>query len=72
MTKVERLMLRLLFPALLLLSGALSAEPPRLVVMVAVDQMRADYLDVFARDYESGFARLRWPATCRIFSPSRM
>ena len=32
---------------------------PRLIVMIVVDQMRADYLDVFANRWKHGFATLR-------------
>lgn len=59
MTKIERLVPQLLIATLLLWSASLLAEPPRLVVVVAIDQMRADYLDIFADDYKGGFARLR-------------
>ena len=31
---------------------------PRLIVMLVVDQMRADYLDTFARRWKRGFATL--------------
>ncbi len=34
-------------------------DPPRLVIVIAVDQMRADYLDRFAEHSEGGFRRLR-------------
>ncbi len=43
----------------LLLSGIVRAEPPRLVVVIAIDQMRADYLDVFAGNYDGGLLSLR-------------
>ena len=33
--------------------------PPRLIVIFVVDQMRADYLDVFANRWKRGFATLR-------------
>ncbi|HXG44551.1 MAG TPA: alkaline phosphatase family protein [Gemmatimonadales bacterium] len=36
-----------------------SLAPPRLVVVVAVDQMRADYLDRWAAQWIGGFRRLR-------------
>ena len=32
---------------------------PRLIVMFVVDQMRSDYLDVFANRWKRGFATLR-------------
>ncbi len=35
------------------------APPPRLVVVLVVDQMRADYLDRWAREWTGGFRRLR-------------
>ncbi len=35
-----------------------TAPPPRLVVLVAVDQMRADYLDRFQSRFTGGFKRL--------------
>jgi len=35
-----------------------SPEPPRLVVLVIVDQMRADFLTRFAERYQAGLARL--------------
>lgn len=35
-----------------------AATPPRLVVMIVVDQMRADYVDRFRTDWTSGFKRL--------------
>ena len=38
----------------LLATCSVWAEPPRLVVVIAVDQMRADYLDRFAANYEGG------------------
>jgi predicted AlkP superfamily pyrophosphatase or phosphodiesterase len=44
--------------AVLLFSAALqAAEPPRLILVISVDQMRADYLDRFA--FTDGFARLK-------------
>ena len=36
---------------------------PRLIVMIVVDQMRADYLDVFANRWKHGFATLRSEGT---------
>lgn len=35
-----------------------AASPPKLVVLITVDQMRADYLDRFASQYKYGLARL--------------
>lgn len=35
-----------------------SAAPPRLIVAITVDQMRYDYLERFASQYQSGLARL--------------
>ncbi|HEY5623305.1 MAG TPA: alkaline phosphatase family protein [Gammaproteobacteria bacterium] len=51
-------------PLLLLVGSYQSGTPamaqsPRLAVVIAVDQMRSDYLDVFASNYDGGFARLR-------------
>jgi len=43
----------------LLVSCGTWAEPPRLVVVIAVDQMRADYVDLFAEHYVGGLRRLR-------------
>ena len=43
----------------LLAACSVWAEPPRLVVVIAVDQMRADYLDRFTANYEGGLRRLR-------------
>ncbi len=34
-------------------------EPPRLVVMIAIDGLRADLLDRYDRDFTGGFRRLR-------------
>jgi len=38
---------------------AASQSPVRLVVFITVDQMRADYLDRFANQFDAGLARLR-------------
>jgi len=38
--------------------SAQRATPPRLVVILVVDQMRADYLQWYASNYLAGFARL--------------
>lgn len=35
-----------------------AADPPRLVVVIVVDQMRADYVERFAGDWSSGLKRL--------------
>ncbi|HEY4131292.1 MAG TPA: alkaline phosphatase family protein [Gemmatimonadaceae bacterium] len=35
-----------------------AAQRPKLIVFIAVDQMRADYLERFATQYTGGFARL--------------
>ncbi|HJU64528.1 MAG TPA: alkaline phosphatase family protein [Gemmatimonadaceae bacterium] len=62
-------MSRLLFGMALLAAGAAScqaqtgargtpADPPTLVVLIAVDQMRADYLDRFGPQLTGGLARL--------------
>lgn len=37
---------------------ATAADPPRLVVVITVDQMRDDYLDRFGDDFTGGFRRL--------------
>jgi predicted AlkP superfamily pyrophosphatase or phosphodiesterase len=54
---------RWLFAALpvaaMTMTGARPAAPaPKLVVLITVDQMRADYLDRFASQYKYGLARL--------------
>jgi predicted AlkP superfamily pyrophosphatase or phosphodiesterase len=36
----------------------LAAAPPKLVVMIVVDQMRADYVDQFKSRWSSGLRRL--------------
>lgn len=38
--------------------GSAQAAPPRLTVVLVVDQMRADYLERFTGEYLGGFARL--------------
>ena len=38
--------------------GAQNAAPPKLVVILVVDQMRADYLTWYAANYSAGLARL--------------
>jgi predicted AlkP superfamily pyrophosphatase or phosphodiesterase len=35
-----------------------AAEPPRLVVVLVVDQMRADYIDLYQHQWHSGLTRL--------------
>lgn len=48
-----------LFASLLVLAQDKSApKPPKLVVFIAVDQFRYDYLLKFRKDYNSGLARL--------------
>jgi len=44
----------------ILLAPLTAAQPrsPKLVVLIVVDQMRADYVDRFARDWTGGFTRL--------------
>src|SRR5215213_10368475 len=37
---------------------AQAASAPRLIVFLTIDQMRADYLERFASQYQGGFARL--------------
>jgi predicted AlkP superfamily pyrophosphatase or phosphodiesterase len=59
MSVIIRLLRPLLGLVMLLATYSVWAEPPRLVVVIAVDQMRADYLDRFAANYEGGLRRLR-------------
>src|SRR3977135_1180707 len=47
-----------LFSSSVTVAPSQAPAPPRLVVVVVVDQMRADYLDRFASLYRGGFARL--------------
>jgi predicted AlkP superfamily pyrophosphatase or phosphodiesterase len=50
-----------IFLVLLLSAGIPRAErpaPPKLVVLLVVDQMRADYVDEFSRDWTGGLKRL--------------
>src|SRR5262245_19320798 len=35
-----------------------SADPPRLVILISMDQMRADYFDRFANEFTGGLQRL--------------
>lgn len=44
--------------ALLLAAAPLGAQPPALIVVISVDQMRADYLVRFSKEFTGGFARL--------------
>ncbi|MDR1988601.1 MAG: alkaline phosphatase family protein [Acidobacteriaceae bacterium] len=44
--------------AALFTSCARNTEPPRLVVLLVVDQMRADYIDRFEQDWTGGLKRL--------------
>jgi predicted AlkP superfamily pyrophosphatase or phosphodiesterase len=48
----------LLIFVLIVGSSALASEAPRLVVVIVVDQMRADHLDRYSKQYTSGFKRL--------------
>jgi len=48
---------------LLLAALPLSAQQPRLVVLIAVDQMRGDYLDRYAAQWTGGFKRFRETGT---------
>ena len=50
------LLLTLIF--LLPMSGRGQQKPPRLVVMLVVDQMRADHLTRFSGIFRHGFARI--------------
>src|SRR6266576_4900600 len=43
--------------ALLVIAPA-AAEPPKLAVLIVVDQMRADYVDHFQGDWTAGLKRL--------------
>jgi len=47
-----------LFAATLGFNGVQAADTPRLLVMVVVDQLRADYLQVFNRHWRNGFRTL--------------
>ena len=47
-----------LFAAALGVHGVRAADPPRLLVTVVVDQMRADYLQQFSRHWRNGFRTL--------------
>jgi hypothetical protein len=47
-----------LFAATLGIHGVRAADPPRLLVTVVVDQMRADYLQQFSRHWRNGFRTL--------------
>lgn len=51
--------LLLLTTILLVLVTPLSAQPPRLILYVTVDQMREDYLERFEPYFTGGFKRLR-------------
>lgn len=62
---MRRLLPLLAFPLLLPSPRAAAAQAvpasttkPRLVVHLAIDQLRPDYLDVYARQFTGGFARL--------------
>ena len=50
--------LAILIAALVVASSAAAAEKPKLVVLIAVDQFRYDYLLRFRGDYKQGFDRL--------------
>jgi predicted AlkP superfamily pyrophosphatase or phosphodiesterase len=52
--------LAVLLPAVLLLAAEPAAAPPRprLIVLIAVDQMRADYVDRFQHQWRGGLRRL--------------
>src|SRR5204863_404823 len=63
MLRVRQMTAAILFLALCLLPlptpvGAQQAAKPKLVVFIAVDQMRADYLDRYASLYDKGLKRL--------------
>jgi predicted AlkP superfamily pyrophosphatase or phosphodiesterase len=57
MTKKTNL-IRITTAVLLLASLAVSAERPRLIVFLSIDQMRADHLKRYASEYTGGFKRL--------------
>lgn len=44
--------------AALTVIGATAADPPKLAVLIVVDQMRADYVDRFQGDWTAGLKRL--------------
>ena len=46
------------FAGTLLIRDLGAADPPRLLVTIVVDQMRADYLQQFARHWQKGFRTL--------------
>ena len=56
--KKLRIVLSLAFGLLTVLSGVEAQGTPRLVVVLVVDQMRADYLQTFARHWQGGFRTL--------------
>ena len=43
---------------ILLMAWASTADPPRLVILISMDQMRADYFDRFANEYTGGLKRI--------------
>lgn len=49
----------IVFLAAIVLAGAAFAAPPKLVAVIVVDQMRADYLQRFASEFTGGFARFK-------------
>jgi len=53
-----RRILVLLLLLVFLTSLAYASESPRLVVIIVIDQMRADHLERYSREYSSGFKRL--------------
>lgn len=58
---VSALLLALLLnpgPALAGPQGSAPANPPKLVVLLVVDQMRADYVDHYGRNWKKGLRRL--------------
>lgn len=54
----KRTFVRIVTIALLLTSLAVSAERPRLIIFLSIDQMRADHLKRYAAGYTGGFKRL--------------
>lgn len=66
---MNRLSLLILLYGLSTTPTAFAAEKPRLVVVVVVDQMRADYLERFSTEWKGGFKRLREEAA--VFAEAR-
>jgi len=56
--KTVMLLIAVAAALLLFTSFALSADRPRLIVFLSIDQMRADHLQRYAAEYTGGFKRL--------------